>query len=763
MTAGREWILSNMFDERGGLSASTLSGTTEAGDNVGLVISDNISGDLDNVTQRLRSFGAQVPDQIRTVGQLEQAVEQLKQNPPRKRNGAPKTFQRYNPETNTNETINPADASIADVMTTIKMNPREQKSLARSLFVLEQGDAVDVNQAQKLQFRRGEAVPERNFPFTADGVENAVPNAMMNNQPVNTRQPIGQVERYERGRMFNTTLGNFGSSRLTVGVDDKGQPIKANIQRLIADLDPSTRINNTINDELARMNGQMMAVSGGVGMTPDQVDAVRRRLANDLGLNTVGSFVNDAQANLIGLPADRTGNGGLRYTQGRTDQGYLRWFRQRNDRDNARRAERGLAPRPFDMTDVTNAIRRERQMRPLVAQDQQRAAEFIADRRGYGAGMYPNLSYSTTLENAEDIQRLGIDPSLSQSAQARLDRISNGSGPYTGPVGSRSIGTARDGLPASVTASPAYIDPGPTVGMGPGADFMRDRNAPTIVRGLRGGLTNPVIVDQNSTAPGVFRPMSRDLARQNFSSPAEAADAMQASMFTGPFTQRGETYQDIERARLLGPNGPASNFTGSTAPPTAIPADTDPNDLLGGQRNMTNRAIVTRSPNEFQAADPTVIRSTSTPGAPQATGQVGDVNMSALQALPGQPINSAPAPVAQTMPIQGGEAVREMGNLTSNPDIPDSPLNAPTTPQSQATMPSGINSAGRSQPKTEREARIGRFSEMMQRVGRNRRALGIGAAVAGAGAGVYGINEAIQDRRAEEREMREAAIIAGIR
>jgi hypothetical protein len=127
-----------------------------------VVITDATRAFTDRVNrQRLGTFGNEqvvVPTGIRSLNEAIEVMDQLISQ----REGVGKTFSRYNPDGPTPLKVPKGErVTINDLMSTIKMDPVENKNLANALYQLALAETIDVNQAGKQRYaeRRGSYQP----------------------------------------------------------------------------------------------------------------------------------------------------------------------------------------------------------------------------------------------------------------------------------------------------------------------------------------------------------------------------------------------------------------------------------------------------------------------------------------------------------------------------------------------------------------------------------------------------------------------------
>lgn len=127
-----------------------------------VVITDATRAFTDRINrQRPGMFGAeqvQIPEGIRSINEAVDVMDSLIGQ----REAAGKTFSRYNPEGTTPLKVPQGDrVTINDLMSTIKMDPVENKQLANALYQLALAETINVNQAGKQRYaeRRGSYQP----------------------------------------------------------------------------------------------------------------------------------------------------------------------------------------------------------------------------------------------------------------------------------------------------------------------------------------------------------------------------------------------------------------------------------------------------------------------------------------------------------------------------------------------------------------------------------------------------------------------------
>lgn len=127
-----------------------------------VVITDATRAFTDRVNrQRQGTFGKEsvvLPTGIRSLNEAVEIMDQLIA----RREGAGKTFSRYNPEGGTPLKVAKGErATISDLMSTIRMDPVENKNLANALYQLALAESIDINQAGKQRYaeRQGSYQP----------------------------------------------------------------------------------------------------------------------------------------------------------------------------------------------------------------------------------------------------------------------------------------------------------------------------------------------------------------------------------------------------------------------------------------------------------------------------------------------------------------------------------------------------------------------------------------------------------------------------
>ena len=366
------------------------------GNSVEPPVAKNISGTLQELTNRFAKAGIEFDHTMRSIGDLENASAAYIEL--RQRQG--KNF--YRKDENGKQ-IKIDDPDISDVLNTIGFKGSgQQKEIARSLYQLEQANLNNVNTRQKERFENGQPmfqdeagnaiavmrpapprVQPRQYPrmetrIGTDGQPRQVQvNAAANQEPVFDAvrdvyrdDPRPQRFGVERGATIAgvgaEVIGDPNSPTVRAFQAQKKDKRRVSIKAQLAKLDPMARIKAS--QDLAI---EQRAEEIGRQLTAREADAVRQGVFEDLDGLEVLLDRNDMQSPFVGREINdpNVGKAALPMVyQGMTDGQIEYYYRQREARN---RRRDGSVDDKFKYNPELVAIRQKqaRLLREKVAQD----------------------------------------------------------------------------------------------------------------------------------------------------------------------------------------------------------------------------------------------------------------------------------------------------------------------------------------------------------------------------------------------------------